>query len=235
MITVGYRWSGAIVDLDRVHMLGVKSGVSLYGRDRVVRSRVGPHRVRGNTVTQLEVEVGGITLVRAVRRVIRVMQHRWVDVSERDVLHRRVGRLLQRQRVDGVGDDLSGDGHGDPCAGGLDGDGMVRSWQQDLLVGHARLQHLDDGAHSGPVPSGVGARAEVPTVVVAGAVTVVVAPVTAWAPGLGASDREVLTDLHRQLLSASGDDMGLVDPVGVVSTRWIVAFGYFAVAAARTF
>src|SRR3954451_17660464 len=55
MITVGYRWSGAIVDLDRVHMLGVKSGVSLYGRDRVVRSRVGPHRVRGNAVTQLEV------------------------------------------------------------------------------------------------------------------------------------------------------------------------------------
>src|SRR3954447_20855222 len=70
--TVGCRWSGAIVDLDRVDVLRVEGGVPLDGRDSLMRSRVGPHRVRGDAVTLPEVEVGGITLVGAVRRVIRV-------------------------------------------------------------------------------------------------------------------------------------------------------------------
>jgi len=48
-------------------------------------------------------------------------------VAARDVLHRRVGRLAQRQGRAGVGDDTTADGHDDPRRVRHDGDRMFGS------------------------------------------------------------------------------------------------------------
>ena len=58
------------------------------------------------------------------------------DVGERDVLHRRVGRLLQGDGVVGVGDDLAVDADGDVLAGRRDGDRMRGGGLEYGAVGH---------------------------------------------------------------------------------------------------
>ena len=61
---------------------------------------------------------------RGVETVTKVAQHGRYDVGLRDVLHGWIRRLLQRQRVVGIGNDLAIDTDRDVLAGRLDGDRM---------------------------------------------------------------------------------------------------------------
>jgi SAM-dependent methyltransferase len=105
-------------------------------RDRRVWLLVRPDNVGlGRPVRRLDAVVAGLALVGAVSVRLRPAQDARVHVGERDVLHDRVGRLGQGQRVIGLGDRDPADPDGHAGARGADRDRV------------GRVRNLDGTAH----------------------------------------------------------------------------------------
>src|SRR3954470_14802894 len=90
---------------------------------------IGPDRVVQRLAVSLDTVIAGIALVGAMGDAVGALQQRHVGVLSRHILHRRIFRLFQRQRLGGLGDhDIAGR---DPDAPGIwgDGDGVVGPWK----------------------------------------------------------------------------------------------------------
>ncbi len=95
-------------------LVRIERDVSRDRGDGLVRLFVGPDRVvHGVAGGGHHAVVAGVALVRAVRRGVGGPQQVAVDVGDRNVLDGRIRRLLQRQRIVGLGDDLAVDPDGD--------------------------------------------------------------------------------------------------------------------------
>src|SRR5207244_932401 len=105
------RWRQLGPLLYRVDTIGIEGEVLLDLVDGRVRFLVRPNGIHGTLSANGNTVVRAITLEGAVRGVVRALQERHVDIFARDVLNYRIGRLAQRQRFAGIGDDAAGDRH----------------------------------------------------------------------------------------------------------------------------
>ncbi len=90
---------------------------------------IGPHGIVGALASHRNAVIAAIALVGTIGPMDRTREQRHVHIRAWDILDSGIGRLLQGQRVPGVGDDPASDGDDNPAAGRGDGDGMVRTWR----------------------------------------------------------------------------------------------------------
>src|SRR5258707_11456825 len=97
---------------------------------------ISPHRIERELPASRNAVVGSVALVRAIRRVFATRERCHIDIPTRDILDGRIGCLTKRQRIVGVGDNLSADC--DDLAGWvrIDRDGVVGARSLNRLVSH---------------------------------------------------------------------------------------------------
>src|SRR3954454_16569895 len=105
----------------------------LYDRHRGVRRLVTPRRVGRTPAAVRDAEIGAIPLVGAVRGVVSLGEERHVDVLARNVLHRRIARFSQDQRVPSIGNDAARNLDHDSISVTRNRDWVIRAWYLDRL------------------------------------------------------------------------------------------------------
>src|SRR5258707_4741631 len=94
---------------------------------------VGPYGIDRAFPAERNAEIGAITLVGTIGRVIRPLEKRHVHVVAWNILNGGIRRLAEGQRTSGVGDDASPDRDHHPAEVALDGNRMIHVWLFDRL------------------------------------------------------------------------------------------------------
>jgi hypothetical protein len=120
---------------DCIDAITIKSEIAPDGGHRRVWILIGPNGIDRAFATEWYIEIGAITLIGAIGRVIRPLQLGHIDVLALDVLNGRIRCLGQRQRILRVGDDAPCVRDHDPVGIAFDRDRMLGSRYLDRLCG----------------------------------------------------------------------------------------------------
>ena len=118
---------------DRVDAVGVEGEMVRDRAHRRVGILVGPDGIDRAFPAERNAEIGAITLVRTIGRMIRPLEKRHVHVLAWNILDRWICRLAECQCITGVGDDATPDRDHHPVGVALDGNRMIRVWLFDRL------------------------------------------------------------------------------------------------------
>src|SRR5882757_1144706 len=121
---------------DLVNTVRVEGDVILYLRHRFKWRLISPHCIDGTIPSSRNAVVGSVALVGTIRRVFATHERGHIDIPTGDILDGRIGGLAKRQRIAGVGDNLSADCDHDARRVRIDRNRVVRPRNLHPLVSH---------------------------------------------------------------------------------------------------